>query len=108
MREKKNQLRLDNLHVIFISNINLIYFICIIRLAVLPVIVFFFVRIFTDNPMMIYVPVVIAAMPVAVNAPLIAQEYNGNALLASSLMFISTIFSLVTLPVVLMILKSVM
>lgn len=84
-----------------------VYFICLMRLAVLPLIVFFFVRIFTDNPMMIYVPVVIAAMPVAVNAPLIAHEYHGNALLASRLMFVSTLLSLFTLPCVLMILKAV-
>ena len=84
-----------------------VYFISFMRLIILPVIVFFFVRMFTHNPMIIYVPVVIAAMPVAVNAPLIAQEYNGNALLASRLMFISTILSLITLPLVLMILKTV-
>jgi len=82
-----------------------IYFITFMRLIILPVIVFFFVRLFTGEPMMIYVPVVIAAMPVAVNAPLVAHEYNGNALLASRLMFISTFLSLFTLPVVLLILK---
>jgi len=85
-----------------------VYFISLMRLAVLPVIVFFFVRLFTDNPMIITVPVVIAAMPVAVNAPLIAQEYKGNSLLASRLMFLSTFLSLFTLPVVLMILKAVL
>lgn len=84
-----------------------VYFICLMRLAVLPAIVFFFVRLFTSNPIMVFVPVVLAAMPVAVNAPLIANEYKGNALLASRLMFVSTLLSLLTLPVVLMILKSV-
>jgi len=84
-----------------------VYFISFMRLALLPAVVFFFVRLFTDNPMMISVPVVLAAMPVAVNAPLIANEYNGNVLLASRLMFVSTLLSLITLPVVLMILKAV-
>lgn len=83
-----------------------VYFISFMRLAVLPVLVFFFVRLFTANPMMISVAVVIAAMPVAVNAPLIAQEYNGNALLASRLLFVSTLLSLFTLPLVLVILKA--
>ena len=85
-----------------------VYFISFIRLAVLPAVVSLFVRLFTDNPMLISVPVVIAAMPVAVNAPLIAQEYNGNALLASRLLFISTLLSLFTLPIVLMVLRAVM
>jgi len=57
---------------------------------------------------MISVPVVIAAMPVAVNAPLIAREYKGNALLASRLLFVSTLLSLLTLPLMLMILKAAM
>ncbi len=83
-----------------------VYLICFMRLAVLPAVVFIFVTLFTDNPVMICVPVVIAAMPVAVNAPLIAHEYNGNAILASRLMFISTFLSLFTLPVVLMVLKA--
>lgn len=85
-----------------------VYFICVMRLAVLPAVVFIFVTLFTDNPLMISVPVVIAAMPVAVNAPLIAHEYHGNALLASRLMFISTFLSLFTLPVVLMVLKALL
>jgi len=85
-----------------------VYFISFIRLAVLPAVVFLFVRLFTENPMLISVPVVIAAMPVAVNAPLLAQEYNGNALLASRLLFISTLLSLFTLPLVLMVLRAVM
>lgn len=84
-----------------------VYFISFMRLIILPAVVFLFVRLFTDDPMMITVPVVIAAMPVAVNAPLIAHEYNGNSLLASRLMFVSTILSLGTLPVVLVILKAV-
>ncbi len=83
-----------------------IYFISFMRLIVLPAAVFFFVKLFTSNPVIVTVPVVIAAMPVAVNAPLIASEYNGNALLASRLMFVSTLLSLLTLPAVLMILKA--
>ncbi len=85
-----------------------VYFITLMRLAVLPLAVFFFVRIFTSSPMLISVPVVIAAMPVAVNAPLIAQEYQGNSLLASRLLIVSTFLSLFTLPVVLLLLKAVL
>jgi len=83
-----------------------LYFISCMRLVLLPAAVYLFVKLFTDNPMMISVPVVISAMPVAVNAPLIAHEYNGNALLASRLMFLSTLLSLITLPAVLMVLKA--
>lgn len=85
-----------------------VYLTSFLRLIILPVIVYFFVKIFASSSMMIYVPVVIAAMPVAVNAPLIAAEYKGNALLASRLLFISTALSLLTLPLVLFFLRLVM
>ena len=82
-----------------------VYFISGMRLILLPALVFLFVTLFTDNEMIISVAVVIAAMPVAVNAPLIAQEYGGNSLLASRLVFLSTLLSLMTLPMVLVVLK---
>jgi malate permease and related proteins len=44
------------------------------------------------------VPVIIAAMPVAANATILADAYEGDAQTASSLVFISTIVSMATIP----------
>jgi len=46
------------------------------------------------------VPVVIASMPVAANATLLADVYGGDAQSASSLVFVSTIASLATIPLI--------
>jgi predicted permease len=45
-------------------------------------------------------PVLIAAMPVAANSAILAEAYGGDAETASSLVLISTIASLVTIPLV--------
>lgn len=46
----------------------------------------------------ISVPVILAAMPVAANATILADAYGGDSQTASSLVFISTLASLVTIP----------
>lgn len=43
-------------------------------------------------------PVIIAAMPVAANASILAEAYGGDAETASALVFVSTALSLLTLP----------
>lgn len=44
------------------------------------------------------VPVVLASMPVAANATILADAYDGDAQTASSLVFVSTLASLVSIP----------
>ncbi len=44
------------------------------------------------------IPVLVAAMPVAANTTILAGAYGGDEVTASGLVFISTIISLVTIP----------
>jgi predicted permease len=83
-----------------------IYVLTALRLLILPAIVYAVLRPFVSGGYLLYVPVVLAAMPAAVNAPLIAQEYGGNEILASKILFVSTSLSLVTVPLVLIFLSS--
>jgi len=46
------------------------------------------------------IPVLLAAMPVAANTVLLSEEYGVNAELASKGVFISTLLSLVTIPII--------
>ena len=50
-------------------------------------------------------PVVVAAMPVAANSAILAQAYGGDAETASSLVFVSTLFSLATIPLLALLLS---
>jgi hypothetical protein len=67
-------------------------------LIVCPLLVYFVLRWFIDDPLLLGIATVLCAMPVATNATMLCIEYGGNELLASRGVFISTLLSLVTIP----------
>jgi predicted permease len=74
------------------------YMISAIRLVVIPCIAFFILRLFVSDPLLLGVPVLLSAMPVAANTVFMAQEYGGDIEAASRGVFLSTILCLITLP----------
>lgn len=68
------------------------------RLAALPALVYLILRALGLSGLMLGLPVVVAAMPVAANAAILAEAYGGDAATGSSLVFLSTLFSLATIP----------
>lgn len=77
-----------------------LYLIAFIRLLVWPVAVFFTLRALTDNFWFIAIPTIITAMPAAANTALLANEHDANEKLASQAIFISTLFSVLTIPLI--------
>lgn len=77
-----------------------VYIVSSIRVVVLPLMVYTIFKfiLHIDHIMLIGVPVMIAAMPVASNAALIAQEYGDKPEIASQCIFISTLMSIVSIP----------
>ncbi len=78
-----------------------IYIVAVVRVFVLPLIVFVIFKyiLHVDNMMLIGVPVIITGMPVAANAALIAQQYGSEPEVASQCVFISTLISVISIPV---------
>lgn len=78
-----------------------IYIISIIRVFVFPLIVFVVFKYILqiDHIMLIGVSVIVTGMPVAANAALIAQEYGSAPEVASQCVFISTLISVISIPV---------
>ncbi len=68
------------------------------RLALHPLIVFFIAGAFGLSGMELAVPVLIAAMPVAANTTILAGVYGGDLATSSGLVFMSTLLSLVSIP----------
>lgn len=68
------------------------------RLIVLPLIVLGILKILHFNGYMISIPVLYTAMPVAASTPILASKFNNDYFLASKVVFVSTILSVVTLP----------
>ena len=74
------------------------YIISAIRLLIIPCITFFLLRPFISDPLLLGVPVLLSAMPVAANTVFMAQEYGGDVEVASRGVFLSTILCLITIP----------
>ena len=83
-----------------------LYVINAIRLLVLPVLVWLVLRQFDMNPLILGVTVVISAMPVATMTTLLAAKYGEDEQLAASGVFLSTLMSLITIPLLMWLLFS--
>ena len=77
------------------------YVFCLVRLIVIPVIVWAVLRLFVTDPLIFGVMVVLSALPAATNTVLICSKYNGDESTAASGLFLSTTLSLITLPILL-------
>ena len=75
-----------------------LYVINAVRLLALPVLVWLALRPFDMNPLILGVTVVISAMPVATMTTLLAAKYGEDEELAASGVFLSTLMSLATIP----------
>lgn len=77
-----------------------IYFICFLKLIVIPLAAAFVLKLF-NAPEMVYMAVVITtACPTAGMSTILALRYNRNAAYASELIAASTILSVITLPLI--------
>ena len=81
-----------------------IYVLCLLRLIVMPVFAFIILRIFmADTSLFSKVFILMQGMPAATVTTIVAQTYNSDADFAAKGVMLSTILSLVTLPVFAMI-----
>lgn len=81
-----------------------LYVINLVKLLGLPLLAYALLHRVVTNPLILGITVVIAAMPVATMSTLLATKYNADEELAASGVFLSTLLSLVTIPVVMWVL----
>jgi len=70
------------------------------RLALHPLLVFALAKAASLEGFELAVPVLVAAMPVAANTTILAGVYGGDDVTASGLVFVSTLLSLATIPLI--------
>jgi malate permease and related proteins len=68
------------------------------RLALLPLGLYSLLYALGLRGLLLSLPVILAAMPVAANSAILAEAYGGDAETASALVLVSTLLSLVTIP----------
>ncbi|MGB3367563.1 MAG: AEC family transporter, partial [Acidaminobacteraceae bacterium] len=72
-----------------------------VRLLILPLIVLFVLKAFGLEGYMVSIPVLLTAMPAAANTSILASRYGGDVKLASKAAFVSTLLSILTIPIIL-------
>ena len=71
-----------------------------IRLVVVPLLVFFIFGLFVHDTFILAILVLLAAMPVASNGAMLSLAYQGDTRAMARGTFLTTVFSLVTLPLI--------
>lgn len=79
-------------------NRQILYY-TIIRLIAIPLFILTILRLLHVDPLIIGVSVLLAGMPAGSTTAILAEKYNGDAKFASKCIFVSTILSLITLPI---------
>jgi len=79
-----------------------VYYACAIRLLVVPFIILVVMKYLKIDQQLMQISVVIEAMPAAVLATVFAEEYGADTVLASKCVFISTMISMFTIPIIVM------
>lgn len=77
-----------------------IYIVSIAKLIIAPVLVWLALKNLVANETILGIAVIIAAMPTATTATMLSLEYGGDQALASKGIFISTAFSVITIPLI--------
>lgn len=72
------------------------------RLVVMPLIVWAVFRLFVADPLLLAILVVISGMPVATNGTMLCYQYGGDSKTMAQGTFVTTVCSLVTIPVLVM------
>jgi len=91
-----------------IDNVSM-YVLALVKLIIIPAIVFvFMVFVMKDTSMMSKVIIMEFAMPVAACATIFTQQYNGNVAFATKGVLLTTVISIVTLPIFTILLQMVL
>lgn len=77
-----------------------IYVLALIKLIIIPIIVWFVLGIFLKKGMLRTITTIIFAMPAASNSAMLAYKYGGDTKLTASGVFITTLLSAFTIPVI--------
>ncbi|WP_251860420.1 AEC family transporter [Clostridium sp. Marseille-Q2269] len=74
------------------------YYGSFVRLIIIPFLVYILMIILKADKLVLEICVILEAMPTAVLATVLAEEYDGDAVLAAKCVFMTTILSIITIP----------
>ncbi len=80
---------------------KILYGFSLVKLVIIPVIVYLLANAFIDNEMLVVMITVLSGTPSAALTTILAHKYNQDSVLASEMVFITTMISVITLPLIL-------
>ncbi len=83
-----------------------LYLFSLIKLIVLPAAAFFLLRLVVQNELIVGVTVALVAMPAATNTTMMCAQYGGDTDTAAKGIFLSTLLSIFTIPLIMWLLFS--
>lgn len=92
---------LANSHITKLLKNKHMYITCITRLVVIPLLLLTALKTLKFYETLYYLPMILISMPTAGYATMFATKYESDSVLASELISMSTLFSLITIPVIL-------
>lgn len=81
-----------------------LYVVSLAKVAAVPLVSHLLLTLVVPDPQLVKIGTVLMAMPVAANATLLCMQYGGNDRLASRGVFLSTLFSVATVPLLVLLL----
>lgn len=82
-----------------------LYYISLLRLLIIPLLIYLILTLLKVDSLVKSIIVISEAMPAATLCPILAQSYGGNVKYASQAVFITTLVSIITIPLVITLLK---
>src|SRR5699024_12247922 len=79
-----------------------LYIIALVRLLIFPLLIFFVLSLLGFSDMEIVIPVIMLGMPTAAYVAMFAANVDNDANLASQIVFVSSLLSLITIPILVM------
>ena len=84
----------------------MLWYTCL-RLALFPLLVWLVLKPFHLDPTLVNVCILMTGMPAGSTASILADKYDGDAVIASQITFASTLCSILTIPLLTMIMETV-
>lgn len=82
-----------------------LYYISLLRLLIIPLLIYLILTLLKVDSLVKSIIVISEAMPAATLCPILAQSYGGNVKYASQAVFITTLVSIITIPLVITLLN---
>ena len=74
------------------------YVMALFRLVIIPLTIYFILKLFNFDEITTKLPVIVSMMPVAANLVIVSTNYDGDVAAASQYVLLSTLLSLFTIP----------